>query len=764
MAYQIGIGMYDITGPAAEVGMMGMSAVEQKTEGILNRLFARAFVIQHQDRLVAIVITDLWSCTIAVRMEVIKRLRTLVNGQGSPLFTVDNVLIGANHTHSGPGGYSHYALYNGAILGFIRQNFECIVDGIVQAITQAHSNLVPGAILIDQGELHGCGRNRSLPAYEQNPAEERASQPNTDQEMTLLKFVSSAGELLGVLNWFPIHTTSLGETNTHISGDNKGYAAYLLEREMRAQHPRFIAAFANSNCGDVSGNVGLGVPNGEHDVENMMRFGQMQYERARSLLDSAKREVVGPVDYRHIHVDMSQVTIEGTDQRTWPAAIGVSMIGGSTEDSTNRFADLGIEEGITTDHEVADEWSIAGQALMAALSALVPDLAIPRERDWPQGFKEGHGKKPIIFAQGLASPFPLTPQVLPLQLVRLGNVLIAAIPAEITTMAGRRLRQTILDHAGSLDLPPGQAPTVVLTAYANGYAGYITTQEEYSVQHYEGASTLFGPFTLAAYQQEFARLAEAIGSGENLEPGPAPLDLSQEQHTLQTGVVFDSVPPFRSFGDVSGVCASHYLRGQRVTVRFWAGHPKNNLRLQDTFVQIEKKVGEGEAGWATVYEDNDFCVEYHWSRDDLLLGTSLVTATWAIPQEAEPGTYRIRHNGEFKERSGRIRSYEGVSPQFEVVSTLPSDRLFFTNEAQEEVSLQFYHPDDSIRGIAHTSMALAPGESGDFQIPAGVQPFLGRWERRAQVAFELPGEDEVRTLSGGTRTVIGNGPALIMTT
>jgi len=34
---------------------------------------------------------------------------------------------------------------------------------------------------------------------------------------------------------------------------------------------------------------------------------------------------------------------------------------------------------------------------------------------------------------------------------------------------------------------------VVISALANTYANYITTPEEYYVQRYEGASTIYGP-------------------------------------------------------------------------------------------------------------------------------------------------------------------------------------------------------------------------------------------------------------------------------
>ena len=46
--YLIGTGIYDVTGPAAELGMMGMASIEQKTEGIHSRLFARAFIVCDQ--------------------------------------------------------------------------------------------------------------------------------------------------------------------------------------------------------------------------------------------------------------------------------------------------------------------------------------------------------------------------------------------------------------------------------------------------------------------------------------------------------------------------------------------------------------------------------------------------------------------------------------------------------------------------------------------------------------------------------------------
>lgn len=40
--------------------------------------------------------------------------------------------ISGIHTHSGPGGYLQYVLYDITSLGFVRQSFDALVDGIVE--------------------------------------------------------------------------------------------------------------------------------------------------------------------------------------------------------------------------------------------------------------------------------------------------------------------------------------------------------------------------------------------------------------------------------------------------------------------------------------------------------------------------------------------------------------------------------------------------------------------------------------------------------
>ena len=53
--------------------------------------------------------------------------------------------------------------------------------------------------------------------------------------MQILKLVDTEGKPLGLISWFPVHCTSLNNTNRLISGDNKGYASYLMEKEMNPE-------------------------------------------------------------------------------------------------------------------------------------------------------------------------------------------------------------------------------------------------------------------------------------------------------------------------------------------------------------------------------------------------------------------------------------------------------------------------------------------------------------------------------------------------
>ena len=579
VSYNVGTGIGEVTDPAVGLPLQGMADKNQIATGVESPLYARAFVVAQASSAaacVALIVADIWAGTRRVKDGVLKLLAATHEG----LYTEANVLLAGTHTHSAPGGFSGMLLYD---FDFSRGGCDdatvrCIVDGCVRAVEMAHSNLAPGRVYVNRGDVADCGRNRSAPAYLCNPQAERDRWgADTDREMLLLKFVKvderGRERPVGALNWYAIHPTDRGQKNTLVCGDNKGYASALFEEQMdgdRRMPETFVAAFANANCGDVSGNVELGrIPDGVHDRAQMQKHGRQQFEVAERLYRAATEEVTGPIEHRHTRVDLSNLTTGAGVARTWPAALGISFAAGSSEDSVP-VPDLGIREGITAAHMTEADaliTGVAGLGLSAIFGVSVVDQATAVAE------REGQLPKPVVLMPGIEQR-PDVPQILPVQLLRVGTVAVLGIPGELTTMAGRRLRTTVLDAISGTGVKH-----VALGTYANEYSQYVTTPEEYSSQQYEGASTLFGPHTLAAYQLVATRLATAIAQGRPSAPGPAPTPWTS--------------PPQRRY-------RFRNLSSSAVTLRFYNRH--DSLQLF-TLPNGEKTI---DAGAEVAYPDREF--------------------------------------------------------------------------------------------------------------------------------------------------------------
>lgn len=636
--YLIGIGKYDVTGSAAEIGMMGYAVTEQKSAGIHNRQFARAYIVVDPDtnNRIVFVNVDAGALFQSVNLGVIEKLEA----KYGDLYSADNVVLSATHTHTAIGGQSHYALYNFTILGFIEENYNAHVDGIVAAIDEAHNDLEPGYILFNEGELDNASINRSMEAYNANPQVERDTYGSEiDKTMQVLKFVQN-GQEAGMISWFGVHPTSMKNTNTLLSSDNKGRAQYRFEKQKGNE---FTASFAQSNHADTSPNLqgdGVGPSPTDDMFENTEIIGDRQYTKALSLYNSANEQLTGSIVFRHQYNDYSNMVVrsaftDGEPQSTCEAALGYSF-GAGTEDGLGSDA---FNEGQL---ETNPFWQLA-------TNTLTP----PSEADI-----ECHSPKPILLKQSGFEPYPWSPEVLPTSILKIGQFVMLAVPGEFSTMAGRRLRETVSGVLGSEN-------HYAIAGLSNAYAGYMTTKEEYDMQHYEGGSTHFGPWTLAAFQQVFNDLALTITMGSQPGSSVIPRDLSDATlYDFTTGVVYDQAPLFKSIGDIVDDANSSYNKGDTVEVVFWTGHPRNDLRTEDTFLQVQQSVN---GDWVTIANDNDWETQYRWERIDGFWGTSQATISWQIPSDAQSGTYRIKHKGNKKTPgSGEIKSFTGKSRTFTV--------------------------------------------------------------------------------------------------
>ncbi|RQM28756.1 hypothetical protein B5M09_012684 [Aphanomyces astaci] len=411
-----------------------------------------------------------------------------------------------------------------------------------------------------------------------------------------------------------------------------------------------LAAFAQSNEGDVSPNI-FGPrtsANEHHDLERMEIVAEAQLETARHLYMSAATaapEATSAIRCVHQYVDYNSIAL-GTkwhvhkecSPSTSSGCIGVSMLSGTHFDGRGvRLIPEGLQWG-------AKCWF-----------TLMPQTQSMQK------------EKPIIFPTASTG---MSPSILPLQLVVLGpSLVLAAMPFETTTMAGRRLRRSI---AAALELPT--ANTVVLAGLANAYCGYMTTREEYAIQRYEGASTHFGPNQLVATQQQFDELATALRLRTLPPSAPQPHKVSTSN--WHTPVLHDSAGGASwRFGQVVVDEERQSLGpGDIAQAVFCAGHPKNDLRVQSTFLEIQRwrsfagcGCGSGSGGvWVLHADDSDPQTFFHWKRSGL--SASLVTIVWHIPPSTPPGRYRIKHNGHYKQHWNNdvVVAYCGVSRAFDV--------------------------------------------------------------------------------------------------
>ncbi|KAL8683803.1 MAG: hypothetical protein Q9186_000291 [Xanthomendoza sp. 1 TL-2023] len=697
--YLLGVGKADITGPVVEINLMGYADPNQVGSGLRQRLYSRAFIVgevENPERRSVYLVLDTHSGDTAVRHGILEGLKEL--GPDYSFYGKGNLAVTGTHSHSGPGAWLNYLLPQITSKGFDQQSYSAIVDGALLSIQRAHESLAPGYLSVAKAQIHDANINRSPFAYLANPEKERAEyRYDVDKTMTMLKFQNAEdGKTMGVLTWFPVHGTSMLGNNTLISGDNKGVAAMLFEKDMKSsgeESEDFLAGFSQANVGDTSPNVlgaycedgsgekcnfedstcGAGKNKMCHGRGPMFRqkdqgasscfeIGRRQYVGAKALylaMITNSIPVKGPIRSFHTCRDFSSMTVQhpnGSQVTTCPAALGYSFAAGTT-DGPGAFD---FKQNNTGSPNANPVWSLVRNFL----------------REPSESQKACHAPKPILLDVGeIERPYLWTPNIVDIQLLRIGQLLIIVSPGEATTMAGRRWKQSIARSASALSLISGEnnnseAPIVVLGGPANSYTHYIATEEEYNIQRYEGASTLYGPHTLNAYINLTTSLLPFLHSDSpknaHPPPGPDPPIYTNIAYNFNPAVRYDRAPFFKKFGQVLVDVLPAYHRGETVRATFVGANPRNNLRLEGTYVAVEHlKHGK----WRRVRDDGDWDLVMRWRRTSTVLGTSEVEITWEVGADdgVDAGLYRFRYYGDRKVfGSGKVEGFQGVSGIFRI--------------------------------------------------------------------------------------------------
>ena len=493
--------------------------------------------------------------------------------------------------------------------------------------------------------------------------------------MTLLRIENAQGQDIGMLNWFAVHGTSMNNWNQLISGDNKGRASYLFEewkngKSVLPGQGRFVAVFGQSNEGDVSPNTkGAFCYNGHpcevahstcggtsegcraygpgvDDFQSTDIIGTNQFKKAQQLYLEAKEPITGTkIGYIHQWVDLTNITvrpewsISNKTVYTCKSALGDAFAAGTTDGP----GDFNFVQG-TNKSSTNEYWNFIGSFLA----------------DPPEDQIRCHHPKPILLYPGGIEIGPAwEPSILPLQVFRIGQFYLVGVPGEFSTMSGRRLRKTIRE---TIIKNGGDSNSIVIIAgLSNAYTHYITTFEEYAVQRYEGASTIYGPHTLEAYQQTYSFLTESLIKGKNVPPGPLPQKLDPLPLFLPP-VIEDVAPVLGYFGQVHVDANANYRKGEKTIVSFWGANPRNNFMTESTFLTVE--LSDGQGNWNIIATDANWETKYKW--EEVWILQSLVTVEWNIPTDALSGTYRIQTFGYSRDLLQNLTPFTGTSREFKI--------------------------------------------------------------------------------------------------
>ncbi|MEI7011343.1 neutral/alkaline non-lysosomal ceramidase N-terminal domain-containing protein [Leptospira licerasiae] len=640
--YEAGMSKVDITGPPTGIMFWGYAQEGQKGEGIHLRQFARALVIKDpkSGKVLAYVTAELGGVPHEVQRDVVARLKKEVD----PNFNLANVLLNASHTHSAPAGFFHYIQNSIYTTKFFPEYYSVIVNGIFQAIKEAYSKKEIAQLLIGSATVEGAGVNRSLVAYQANPKEER-DRYNSDTDKTMIQIsVNTRRGVIGIVNWFGVHTTNMTFDNHLVSTDNKGYASYLSETEAAKKGQKdFIAIFAQANEGDVTPNLNLNNTGPGKDMfESTKIIGERQYLASSKILNDDKLRVLpSGLNYTQSFIDMPNSIVRkefsetGKDERTCLSAYGYALAAGSTEEGGGHWL---FHEGMKDeDRKFYIDWLAA-----RLLQAPSEDLRACQK------------PKAILFPMGETKPDPSLSQILPLGLATIGDFALIVSPNEVTTMSSRRMKETVKKVLGS------KIKDIALSGLTNDFAGYITTKEEYSTQQYEGGHTLHGPFSLDLFRQEYDRLANDLLQNKASNPGPFPKDLSST--VIGTNVPNrDKISSFEPKIKTPNKTIAKI--GESISCEVSSVNPNISYPKQKSYFDVEKKEGDK---WITTYTDSDWATKFYYKKSFLPLFDDNIRLVWETDKNDSPGVYRLRHSSFYINKEGKEVPFSIDCPEFEL--------------------------------------------------------------------------------------------------
>jgi len=506
--FQAGNGRADIT-PSAGYPFFGYSlGGKHLSQGFQTRLYARAFYLEDADgEAVALVQCDLGAVSAALHRQVAALVAPKI-GLGP-----DRILLAATHTHSAPGGYFGISFYNswgGKEPGFDPGLFHFLSERIAQSILDAYHNRGPASAAVGTCEIDSVTYNRSLAACLANFGDFEIDQSDiadgpVDKRLTLLRIdriTPNGTRPLGAWTNFAIHGTAIGPDNDLYNADCFGAAeryfeAAIRSRDRLADSDIVIHALTTGMTGDVA----PAFERNRRGFDEAHRLGRRIAESAFDLFNKLDDSMSSTIQIQHAY---REISLRHTFTSTGGAELAPPRLGSPVTGGT--------EDGYTPFHFVwpGAEGSRAKAADLSFGRIGVSLLAGPFS--W-----NGQDSAKIFAGGGLHDhllPESVFPQLMTLQTIRIGDLLLVTVPGEITTMMGLAAAQKCSTAA---QVQP-EIKRIAIVSQANQYMSYFTTPAEYNAQHYEGAHSIWGEHAGEFVADELAILVKQMIDGEFSPP------------------------------------------------------------------------------------------------------------------------------------------------------------------------------------------------------------------------------------------------------
>lgn len=509
-----GAAKLDIT-PMPGVPLGGHSFEGGTGYAVWTRLWARAIYLEdaHGEPLV-LVIADLWSIPDGLADAVIERLH---DHHGLRHIGRAQLVLSATHTHHGPANFSSSRLYNRAAsnrMGFDPELFEFLVRRISGAVAEAARARAPARLRLSSAPVSHVARNRSLAPFAENPEAAKLVEHNAhlatcegapadpgvafdpcqaiDPTLTTLRIEDLEGRPRAIAAFFAVHATAMVNATDAYNGDLFTVATARAEAALWRAAPELgdpVVALFNGAEGDVS-------PHWESQGRaDAVALGDRLGAAIVDLgLHGRGRTIDGAIESGFERLPLAEQAVSGppdTHTAKRPFA-GKAILGGA-------------EDGRTSFHRRLPE----GQT-------------VERHRRPGQGPKRP-AVPPALFS--LVFPRWTVPQMAPISVHRVGPLTFVALPGEFTTIMGMRVRMAVAASGSHGEDNPSGAPRPIAIGLAGEYLSYFVTPEEYALQHYEGASTMWGQYAGALLAERLAALAATVAIDRSefasppIEPG-----------------------------------------------------------------------------------------------------------------------------------------------------------------------------------------------------------------------------------------------------